>query len=313
MPIDPGGRQGQPAGMTSAATPFADHLSRPFRHDDLSGFASAWRDRTIRLRITGRHLPEPLALGAHLRRSFLGALGPGASPEARRGAPCSWYPPCALDVFCREQLRHRGAGLPKPYVLWAERRADDLVVGMRIFGMANDWGAAASEALITGLRQGVPWSRMGTSSVEVVERTESWYVPATAPVDTTTCALDFASPMDIAASAKVGTPHPILARLLYRIDGVGRWSGIALSDTALENCQRAIHSACYEWSEIELSSQLSQNRHGQRRRDPTLTGRLLISGAPPLLALLLMLGAHTGIGRKTNEGLGRLRLCSLAM
>lgn len=303
---------GQSPPMMNAATPFADHLSRPFYHDDLSEFASVWVDRTIQLRVTGHNMPAPVDLGAHLRRSFLGALGPGASPEAQRRAPCSWDPPCALDVFCREQLRHRGAGLPKPYVLWAERHRGDLFVTMRIFGMANDWGAAASEALVIGLRTSLPWTRLGASGVQIVDRTENWHSPQRLPGDPGTLALEFTSPMDVSASTKPDAPHAILARLLYRIDAIGRWSGAALSDVALNECQEAIKAAQYTWSGIEFSRHLSQNRHGQRRCDQTLIGCLLVSEIPPVLALLLMLGTRTGIGRKTNEGLGRLWLYSVA-
>lgn len=131
--------------MAPVLTPFARHLSRPEVVASADALISASFDQTIALRLRGA--AGGIAPDAHLRRSFLAALGPAASEAARSGKPCTWDPPCALDVFCREQLRHKGAGLPKPYVLWAERHEEDLVIRLRVFGMANDWFAAAAEAL----------------------------------------------------------------------------------------------------------------------------------------------------------------------
>jgi len=103
----------------------------------------------------------PVGIGAHLRRSFLGAMGAAASAAAQRGEPCSWDPPCAFDVFCREQLRGpRGDGLPKPYVLQVHPDGGDLIVGLRVIGMANDWYMAAAEAMVAGINTILPWSRL---------------------------------------------------------------------------------------------------------------------------------------------------------
>ena len=84
--------------------------------------ACNWFDQTIRVRLSGaaRRSLDPEILN-HFRRSFLGALSAGGSPAARAGQPCPWEPPCAFDVFCREQYRENGSGLPKPFFFWPIR------------------------------------------------------------------------------------------------------------------------------------------------------------------------------------------------
>lgn len=101
--------------------------------------------------------PADSGFGAHLRRSFLGALNPGASPAVRVGAPCPWDPPCALDVFQREQLRAGGDGLPKPYVLSWQQKGPALAVTLRVFGIACDWFPAAVEAMTAALHDRLSW------------------------------------------------------------------------------------------------------------------------------------------------------------
>ena len=41
-----------------------------------------------------------------------------------------------------------------------DRTGADLVVTLRVFGMANDWFMAAAEAFVAGLSGILPWSRV---------------------------------------------------------------------------------------------------------------------------------------------------------
>jgi hypothetical protein len=135
-------------------------LSQPRRVAGADLLSQGWADLDIGLRLGGIGQRRADDLGSHLRRSFLGALGPAASPAARAGRPCIWDPPCALDVFCREQLRHAGDGLPKPFVLALRPQGEDLLVTLRVFGMAIDWGMAAAEGLAAGIAGILPWARV---------------------------------------------------------------------------------------------------------------------------------------------------------
>lgn len=142
---------------TTGPQTLAQWLATPEKVDSLDVLASRWRDRDVRLLI-GPIGPATSAFGAHLRRSFLAALGPSASPAARAGRPCTWQPPCALDVFLREQLRVKGDGLPKPYILFWRQEGQFMEVTLRIFGTACDWAPAAAEALVAAMAS-LPWTK----------------------------------------------------------------------------------------------------------------------------------------------------------
>lgn len=197
------------AGSTAPPSRLAQFLTASRSCDTPEALAEAWCDSTVTLRLAraGRIAPK---IGPHLRRSFLGALGPAASIEAQNGEPCPWDPPCALDLFCREQMRDtRGNGLPKPYVLWAEADGPDLMVSLRLFGIAGDWALGASEALITGLRDILPWDRLGTHLPAITERhIEAARITSSPPP--LQLRLYLLSPMDISGRNPTAEPweHP---------------------------------------------------------------------------------------------------------
>jgi hypothetical protein len=138
-------------------TQLAATLARPEFTGSLDVLARAFVDQTVFFRLENCAPSAPFEIGAHLRRSFLGALGGGASDAAKANEPCNWGPPCALDVFCREQLRGpRGEGLPKPYVMNWHKEGSDLIIVLRVFGMAVDWFMVAAEAMAAGIRTILP-------------------------------------------------------------------------------------------------------------------------------------------------------------
>ncbi len=289
-------------------TPFARALAGPQWCAELSAFLQGWVDRTVTLRLTGEALPDAQQTGGHLRRSFLGALGPGASEAARTNTPCTWDPPCALDVFQREQLRRGGAGLPKPYTLSAARDGADLLVSLRVFGMANDWGAAAADALVRGVREVLPWDRLGAWNVVVADRAEEWFIARDLP-HVRDARLALVTPVDVSANDPVEAPARLPVRALYRVDAIGRWCGVALEPAELKRLQDALHGAGFHWvSQPEHGRYASPNRKGQARKGATLTGVLGVCGMSREVSDLLHLVERTGIGRKTNEGLGQLKV-----
>lgn len=284
-------------------------LAHPAQADAL-GLAQAWYDQsfTFRLRGAGR---APADIGGHLRRSFLGALGRGASPAAQGNTPCPWDPPCALDVFGREQLRGpRGDGLPKPYTLRAWGYGADLMVELRIFGMANDWAMAGAEAFAAGLRDILPWHRVlhpAASAPEILSRQirPTRLVLGVPPMR---ARLVFLSPMDGTGADIMAQPHRLVTRLIRRADAVSRWNGVALSDDEGRALAGHATTLSYDVSELRLGQYASPNRHQQKRRDPTLTGCLDIHGDLAPLWPILHIGTRCHIGRHAVEGLGAFRI-----
>ncbi len=282
---------------------------------DAQTLAAAWHDRTCVLRLEGAGQGVPADIGGHLRRSFLGALGRGASPEAQASRPCTWEPPCALDVFRREQLRGpKGDGLPKPYLIRAWQRGRDLCVMLRVVGMANDWSMAAVEALTLGIREILPWGRcvrgmsapplVAGRSIEIHE-----IAPDAVPERV---ALRFLSPVDASGAPIAERPHSLLTRLIRRADAMSRWNGVALSHETGRELARHAAGLDYDLTGLRPGHYQSPNRHGQLRRDPALFGQIVIGGDLAPLWPILQIGARCHIGRHAVEGLGAYRLDPVA-
>ncbi len=277
---------------------------------DAEGLGRAWYDQSFAFRLRGAGR-APADIGGHLRRSFLGALGRGASPAARDNAPCTWDPPCALDVFGREQLRGpRGDGLPKPYVIRAWPHGADLMVEMRVFGMANDWAMVAAEALVVGMREILPWPRLLRTSASVPEiasrKLGLTRLSLPPPPDRVTLA--FLSPVDGTGRDVFAQPHRLISRMIRRVDAVSRWNGVALVDETGRELARHAAGLDYDISGLRAGRYASPNRHRQSRRDPTVNGRLTIHGDLAPLWPVLHVATRCHIGRHAVEGLGAFQI-----
>lgn len=285
----------------------AGWLATPERVAGLQVLAEGWRDMDCTV-LLAPVAPVHPGFGAHLRRSFLGALGPGASAPARAGLPCPWDPPCALDVFLREQLRAGGDGLPKPYVLAFAQDRGVLAVTLRVFGTACDWFPAAAEALVAGLTGILPWDKAvpGQRGAPAVQA--RFLAPAPWPeVPEGPLALHLVSPLDdegVKPDDTRGIAARILSRALRRVDALARWQGLALDDATLSDLTARAHAVQARALHLQAATHDSPNRHGQMRRTRVLTGRIELPALCPDLALLLALACRCQIGRHTNEGLG---------
>ena len=285
----------------------AGWLATPDRVAGLQALAEGWRDMDCTL-LLAPVAPVGAGFGANLRRSFLGALAPGASAPARAGRPCPWDPPCALDVFLREQLRAGGDGLPKPYVLAHAQDRGVLAVTLRVFGTACDWFPAASEALVAGLTGILPWDKAvpGQRGAPMVQ--DRMVAPAPwAEVPDGPVTLHLLSPMDDEGARPDDTRDiaaRILSRAIRRVDALARWQGLALSEAALSDLTAQAHAVRATAQRLTFSTHDSPNRHGQTRRTRVMTGAITLPPLSPDMALLLALACRCHIGRHTNEGLG---------
>lgn len=292
-------------------TRFASHLLQAKTAQTLHCIASGWFEQTVTYRLQNAAAANITGLGGHLRRSFLGSLARGASSAAMNNQPCSWDPPCGLDIFLREQFRGaRGDGLPKPYVIFSDIDGADLLVSLRVFGLANDWFNLAAEAMLDGMRQILPWQRLtGSAMAPVTDRGVVQLAGLHIPDPAEFMALEFTAPVDVAGK---GGPveSSLLSRLLRRIDGLARWQGLALSADYAKLVSGQIKALDYNGSRWQRCSYVSPNRKGQKRRHKTVTGMLVVSGDLHDLLPLLVIGERCHIGRAAVEGLGRFCLLS---
>jgi len=297
---------------TPPETAFATVLARCRQTRNYEDLAQAFFAQSVTFRLENAGASAPAGVGAHIRRSFLGALGPGASDAARAGKPCSWDPPSALDIFCREQLRGpRGDGLPKPYVVECRPDQQDLLVTLRVFGMANDWFMTAAEAMATGMRDILPWGRLfpgRTQPPRILSRKVDVGVLRPMPADARAVRLVFTAPTDTGGSDPKDRPHRLLTRLQRRVDGVSRWNGVGLADEAGRALAAQLRGFDFDTSGLVLSHYSSPNASRQTRRKATLTGVLVITGNIRLIWPLLAMGEACHLGRGAVEGLGAYTL-----
>lgn len=295
--------------MDMPATGLALWLSRPERVAGLKGISALWREHEVRV-VLAPVAPLRPGFGGHLRRSFLGGLAPGASDAARAGHPCNWEPPCALDVFLREQLRSGGDGLPKPYVLFWRQEGPAVEVVLRIFGTACDWAPAAAEGLSAGLTGILPWSKVvpGQGLPRILSRVQT--APGgPEPVSEGLLTLHLVTPMDDEGTRPDDTRDVaarLLSRAIRRVDAVARWQGAALDDKALRTLTAQAHAVQAVATRLRPAQNISPNSKGEMRRSNVLTGEIDLPLLPADLRLLLSLASRCHVGRHTNEGLGMI-------
>lgn len=290
-------------------TPVAMRLYRPKIKCDLETYAAQWFDQTIYLRLAGMgRLVDHPALLNNLRRSFGGALGRGASEVARKGGPCCWTPPSALDILFREQLRWGGEGLPKPFVIRADRDEIDLIVSLRVFGFATDWLAAAEHAFIDGLRTVLPWSKLGGSVPDIVTR----HIKICEGIDLgrvpSSVILNWLTPLDTHRLDVMAAPWSIFTRLLRRTKGLARWydTDLDADDFSLEGCYRALS---YDMSMVQAgTAEFWSGRNRKAVPQTVMRGQMRISGEISPLWPLLKIGQRINAGRGSVQGRGRFKV-----
>jgi len=294
-------------------TPFATVLVAPKIVASVSELVSGWFDQTIIVRLAEVGFACPPNIGGHIRRSFLGALSHGASIAAKSNLPCSWDPPCALDIFNREQVRgSKGVGLPKPYVIFTEVDGSDLLIGLRLFGMANDWFMRAAEALIFGIENIVPWSRLYVSSngpPKVLDRKIQHYSKVECYYGQKSVRLMLLSHLDASRTDNKQDRYSILKKMLRRIDGISRWNGLALDDTSLVRLTQNVGKIIeVDTSRTKPSTYVMPSKSKQKRVNQTIIGELQLSGDLGEFWPILALTERAHVGRGAVEGMGRVRI-----
>ena len=288
-------------------------LAHPSRRLSLNALMDEWFAARIAARIPGC---AALAHDCVLLRRIRGAVGAvlleGASPQAIAGKPCPWDPPCGLDVLFREQGRVGRQGIPKPYVLATDRKGQDLVVTMTLFGIAADWAATAAHALAVALQTKVDWpgQRAGTFVPDgIVQDLTVRSVQGVRNAQPRPQAeLEFLTPMNAEGDNPLERPGTVLARLALRIEGLARWHDVGI-DEDWEQLGIAWNAACYDVRQMQHRPVTRRSGRGQAYfTAPTVQGKLWISEFAPELWPLLAIGAETHVGKGATEGFGRFEL-----
>ena len=297
-----------------APTGLSRFLMQPDPLADAAGLVGLWQEWQVQIVLAGIGARVRPDFGAHLRRSFLAALEPGASEAARARLPCPWDPPCALDVFLRAQCETgSGQSLTKPYAFVFRPRGADLVVSLRVFGVACDWAVAAAEALMAGLRRHLPWDRElheGAGMPQVLARRMEpvRLVPA---FPEGRLRLHFLTPAEVPEDWSLAPDRlgPQLCRLaITRARALARWHALDLAPEALARLGAAADAVRADVSGLKRVRHTSPNRHHEARTEGALSGWIELQGDLEALGPVFQVVERANLGRKANEGLGALIL-----
>jgi hypothetical protein len=295
-------------------TPLSRRLAEPALRLTLDELAHAWFVQSIeaRLPVMGALSGRAEEVLPKVRGAWGRRLLEGASPEAVAEQPCPWDPPCARDVFFREQIRAGRIAVPKPYVFEADRDGPDLIVRLKVFGFASAWTAAAADRLAEALNHHMDWRglsgmanlrdpRVTDLNVITVQGLEVPPAPAAFSLHTVT-------PIEDERGELVDRPWKVIAGAARRIWGLARWHDAELTadwgdlSAAWQSCDaRAIpHGGAAE----------PLLRHGRAKGflQAAFRGEIHIEDAPPDLWTILTLAQTCGAGRGAVHGLGRFAL-----
>lgn len=291
-------------------------LETPSEAVSLSELSERFFGVDIRLRLAGAAaaVAEP-GLAGRIRGAFGVTLARAASPEARGGHACTWYPPCAFDVLFRKQGRiEAGLDFPAPWVVLLDPAGRDLVVTLRIFGFACDYAGAAAEALTDAVANHLELGRRPDQFLprcEIIRRTLRPMERPRAFKSDQAIQLNFLSPVVLSSSSALERPASLITGAAARAAGLARWHDCAL-ELDRGALKEAVAALDLNWRDI--------CRHkwsrGSRRQDRSIpmegyTGVLEIEGATSAIrevAVLLSLGELMFVGADVAFGCGRYML-----
>lgn len=299
-------------------SPLGQRLDAPLDALDLPGLAARWFGGVLRFRLQGL---AAFAADPGLPGRIRGALGErlklSASEAAIAGQPCPWQPPCAFEVLWRKQGR-MSAGLDhaSPWVIGLDPVAGDLEVTLTLFGFANEFMAAASEAMTAALLGDVDWrgaTGLFVPRLSILERQigEAAAIEAPPPLDTLRLAM--LSPLALTGADPRERPGSLVSGLARRLETLARWHDATLAPLVDPRAlgQRA---AALDWQFDEVV--VLNWQRGSRRQDKAIPMRgivcgIEISGLGPDdadLRLLLALGEACFFGADVAFGCGRYAL-----
>ena len=290
-----------------------DRLNSPARLLTLEELAETWFEVVVGATLPGYGaLADDLRLLRRLRGSLGDVLKNGASAACIKGEPCDFEPPCTLDVLFREQGRIGPHGIPKPFVITAERQGRDLRVSVSLFGLAADWSSTVQHALVEVLAKRIRWKAQHPGLfLPLLKVTDVSVVPINGVV--LDCVPDqiellFETPVVAEGDHPKDTPSTLIARLARRIDGLARWQDARLDVDWHWLCEKW-RTLSYETIDLESTRMLRRSTASMQDYETDVVGGSVhLTGDLAPIWPLLVLGTRTRLGKGANAGFGRYRL-----
>ncbi len=293
-------------------------LDSPAQKVDFYGLAKEWRQEIIEIRMVGMGV---FSSSPSLLNKVRGALGAvlleSGSFAVRERRPCDWRTTCAAEVFFGKKPQIKigpyCSEITKPYVLYARREEQDLVIGMSVFGFACEWIRELTPALLQALQARVRWQDLSKDrngfipkKIEILEPYIKLHNPILLSEDPKSVEIKFLTPLDAERGGLDSRPYLIFERLMLRISMLARWHYIDLN-TSWDLLE-------VDWMACDFSLFIPEKvRYGGHKfkNNTALEQTVVIEGNLKKIWPLLVIGEQVNIGRGATLGLGHYRITVL--
>lgn len=278
---------------------------------DLAALADRWTMHDLRVLVLGQ---GALAQDAWTLYRFRGALGhalaPGASPDALADRPCPFQPPCGFALF-HGTLDPDGLGpiTDRPFTIEADDLDGDLLLTVRLFGMAEGWASEFLAAMVAACRAGLDTGRgeRVPLTVQAAERMPAALPPPPMPGAGVT--VQTITPIVQKSDGGVRStvdPASLLSALARRLEALARWQGLRAGwDSRAVGRQASAY--CADAQCLLTATTFPTGRYTGRLR-PAQSGLLRLPPPPPDLAVLLRLAPALHLGADIAFGAGRVQV-----
>lgn len=277
----------------------------------LTDLAALWRVENLSVHVPGYGGLASDLWTLHRFRGALGtALARGASPAALRGEPCPFLPPCGFSLFHGKVDWASGAQDIRPLVLTMDNLAGDLVLGVRLYGMACDWAPEFRAAMVAACAAGLDGGG-GTRHPLPVSQAESWpgELPRV-PLESAALHLTTLTPL-VQKDGGAARPRLVLTSLiaasLRRISQLAQVHGV---DTGWTRPMMAAFAQSVAEGAVDQTrpSQFPRGRSEGRRRTAHVGTIRFAPIRDPATAAFWQLAVSTHLGADSAGGAGRIAL-----
>lgn len=249
-------------------------------------------------------------MAVRIRGAFGRALAELPPPVVHRHDPFSRPP--AFKVLWEAFRDEVGRELPKPFVIDVDIGGNEIIVVLRVFGLAQYWAGLARDALLMALDGGV--SIKTDSKIHVQFEPLSWTSRRVDGLDCPRIARDAVLLLSTPLAVRHGSAIGLSARSLFhsafvRASGLARWQGLRLlaDSGAIGSLAEHMHLEADALFPVRFSRH-SRRQPGREIPVMGLMGRLGLQGPLEALTPYLAIGAVAHIGSHAALGLGRYDL-----
>lgn len=288
-----------------------ERLRQPERQVSIRELAGFWFHQSIEVRLSNIGFLAPdWSILAAIRGAWGQRLMRAASQESLDGKPCPWSPPCAFDIFFREQGRQGRQAIAKPYAVQLDRDGADLIVRLLVFGLACEWVHVAAHALVEALSDHIDWTRGHRVPPNLAVKPLHVEILTTDGLSVAEgagrAAITFLTPFDDETGGFRDDPSALLSRLARRVSALAPWQDAEVIENWPDRSEewRAVE---YEQAEIETIRVKRNSRQAGRFDRDAISGALGLSFSEGSdIPALLAFAQVTGAGRGVTAGQGRL-------